>query len=280
MAVNPLSLAESLRAWHAAGIRCFLASNQDGSQEGAFARLPDSLDCQYEEACFADEGSAAVPGEVPQDGGGKYGRAGMSRAAAPTPPQRIRTPKSATTVLPAKAEEHYAPTGPDVPADSWPKAWRELYARSKPAPILWTYPELGQDLAGRGDKVRSACLRDFISRLQLPRGTSVFWPLGLRASDDGPSGEFPAEPEYFKAGLRLLQPKAVVFIGARSVEMAELGLALGTPFTQKIFQGIFFVLLPEFSALLERPSLVDKSCVFLRTSLGGLPSVFQARQRP
>jgi len=156
--------------------------------------------------------------------------------------------------------------------DTWPDAWQALFARTKPAPILWTYPELGLDLGGQGCPQRSACLRELIGKLQLPRGSSTFWPLCLDAEEDGTQAQ--VETGLFKDGLLLLEPKVVVLIGPRSVSLAGLadlapdrGFDLHTPFTQQIARGMLFVLLPEFPAMLENASLADKACVFLRSAL-------------
>lgn len=179
-------------------------------------------------------------------------------------------------------------SGPSVRPDAWPEAWRRLFARTRPAPVLWTYPELGPDLCGQGSAARSACLRDIIGRLGLPLGTSAFWPLRLAGGENRPAAETggpvggvlpPEEAALFKGGLELLRPKVVVFIGPRSVGLADLSLALHMPYTQQISRGMLFVLLPEFSVILEQASLIDKACVFLRTAFSGLPAIFQKQRQ-
>jgi hypothetical protein len=74
-----------------------------------------------------------------------------------------------------------------------------------------------------------------------------------------------------------LQPKVVVFIGPRSVPLADLGIDLHMPFTQQIFQGMLFVLLPEFAAILESASLADKASIFLRSALTRVSAAFQGQ---
>ncbi|MDL2316259.1 hypothetical protein LJC59_04185 [Desulfovibrio sp. OttesenSCG-928-A18] len=49
----------------------------------------------------------------------------------------------------------------------------------RPAPIVWTYPELGADLTGTGSRERSDYLKRLIQALGLPKGSSSFWPLCL-----------------------------------------------------------------------------------------------------
>ena len=209
MAVNPLSLAESLRPWRAAGITHFLR---------------DVLGSELEAA----------------------------------------EPESELNTAPTKPNLAKPADPPTATPDTWPTAWQDLFARTKPAPILWTYPELGLDLSGQGSSQRSACLRELIGKLQLPRGSSTFWPLCLE--ENGAQAQ--AGTGIFKGGLFELAPKVVVLIGPRSVPLAGLGLDLHTPFTQQIVRGVLFVLLPEFSAMLENAALADKACVFLRSALG------------
>ena len=138
---------------------------------------------------------------------------------------------------------------------------------------------MGEDLAGRGDKERSACLRRLIGSLRLPKGSSVFWPARLASPDDGQSAAAPLNGEesapggasgFFQAGLRHLAPKVVIMLGASAVELSGLGLSLNVPFTQQIHGGILYVLLPDFNAILAKPPLEERAGVFLRTALSGL----------
>ena len=117
-------------------------------------------------------------------------------------------------------------------------------------------------------------MRELIGKLQLPRGSSTFWPLCLDAEESGASAQVAAG--IFKGGLFLLVPKVVVLIGPHSVVLAglaDLGLDLHTPFTQQIARGMLFVLLPEFPAMLENASLADMACVFLRSALAKISVV-------
>ena len=227
MAVNPLSLAESLRPWRVAGVTHFLRE------------------------VLGEEDTATPHAREPQPGAPlEISVQEHSFAAAPQP-------------APEPLKEENDRARPNVSQDTWPEAWQVLFARTRPAPVLWTYPELGLDLGGQGDKLRSAYLRELIGKLQLPRGSSTFWPLCLASEDSGTK----TEADMFKGGLLLLQPKVVVFIGPRSMPLADLNIDLRMPFTQQIFRGMLFVLLPEFAAILENASLADKASVFLRSAL-------------
>ena len=258
MAVNPLSLAESLRPWRAAGISHFLREVLD-----------------EDDGTIADTAPPSRPPALPDSGQDprleRYIPSELSPAAAPT--------------------SRPAPSPPRPCPSTWPEAWQALFARTRPAPVLWTYPELGLDLGGEGSKQRSACLRELIGKLQLSKGSSTFWPLRLDYKDQADSPDSPdsvgspgcaaqgiARPdaEMFKSGLFLLEPKVVVFIGPESIALAglnDLGINLHMPFTQQIARAMLFVLLPEFGAMLESPTLADKASVFLRSALARISVV-------
>ena len=228
MAVNPLSLAESLRPWRVAGVSHFLGGSASVWHGTSFGLL-------------------CAPGQDHKS------------------PATL--PKAASSLSDEKLRRYPGPGA--VPAD-WPERWQALFARTKPAPILWTYPELGIDLGGQGCAQRSACLRELIGKLQLPRGSSTFWPLCLDAEHSDAQAQTQGQVGIFKGGMLLLAPKVVVLIGPRTASLAglaELGLDLHTPFTQQIVRGMLFVLLPQFPAMLENTSLADRACVFLRSAL-------------
>ena len=253
MAINPLTLAEMLRPWRAAGISELLGE--------------------------------ALTGEIPS-AGPQNGEDGSGFASEPEPlsthagSSHEASQKSARPAKAAARGNVQARTDSALPdSRAYPEAWRSLLERTNPAPILWTYAELGEDLAGRGDKERSACLRRLIGSLRLPKGSSVFWPARLASPDDGQSAAAPLNGEesapggasgFFQAGLRHLAPKVVIMLGASAVELSGLGLSLNVPFTQQIHGGILYVLLPDFNAILAKPPLEERAGVFLRTALSGL----------
>lgn len=176
----------------------------------------------------------------------------------------------------------------------WPEAWQVLLARTRPAPVVWTYAELGQDLTGNGDKERADCLRRIIASLQLPKGSSAFWPVCLAPFiGDAPFSAAPAredssriasgaafsgpddftnsdEVQFFHAGLQRLNPRVVIMLGALALSLSGLGISMRVPFTQQIHKGTLYVLLPGFSALLSKKALQERASVFLRSALSGL----------
>jgi hypothetical protein len=76
--------------------------------------------------------------------------------------------------------------------------------------LVWTYLELGQDLAGRADQRRSECWRKLIARLGWPRGTVAFWPYALYRE-----GTHRPDRDAFLAGLKRLDPSGLVVFGAK-----------------------------------------------------------------
>ncbi len=255
MAINPLTLAEMLRPWRAAGISELLGEVLTGKTPSAGPQNEGSA-CASE---FAPE-----PEPLPDHAGN-----------SPEASQKAARPDKAPARAGAQTLKDSAP--PNFRA--YPEAWRSLLERTNPAPILWTYAELGEDLAGRGDKERSACLRRLINSLRLPKGSSAFWPVRLTSSGESKGAPAPLNGEesapggtddFFQAGLRHIAPRVAIMLGTPPVELSGLKLSLNVPFTQQIHGGILYVLLPDFNAILAKPSLEERAGVFLRAALSGL----------
>jgi hypothetical protein len=274
LAVNALSLAVCLRPWRGAGIYALLRDDEG---------YPAS-----------DVSVATSPGE--EDGVG-LGRStkdvGMRDADAVSGGRE-------------RAVQHSASPPPDSLLSSiaqFPPPWRALLEKTRPAPLVWTYEELGSDLQGNASAERSRCLKSLIAALALPRGSSAFWPLSLPASAAG-SGvralSGPAEnagvPESavacgtgdlmsivgsdagtagicaeFAAGVRLLGAAAVMYFGTAAAMRSGFALTIRAPYTQQIAGGLQHVLLPALSALAEGPEQAEKAVVYLRSVLTDHP---------
>lgn len=191
-------------------------------------------------------------------------QASHTRRESKAPP----APRTHPSAHPAAAPAEQPPS-----VETWPLPWREAFAKAAPAPLLWTYGELALDLAGKGDKARSGFLRAIIGALSLPRGSSVFWPPAVLDETGRPA----AEPALFLAGLNLLAPKVVILLGASAIASAALPLSLNTPYTQQIFQGRLYILLPEFSVLLQGNS-AEQACAYLRSAFSQIPTLFHSLQ--
>ena len=306
MAVNPLSLAETLRPWRYAGVFTLLPG--EGANDVLFADVSDGHSCSASDSgmlTFAIEAEMAkTAAETAADRGAapalqssvsqKLADSNFSPNGAETPSGKIHSASNPTSVPTAFADEPRRAPGersgkkhnsPDrTLPDGLPEPWQEILSRTVSAPIIWTYAELGDDLAGRGNQERSACLRYIIGSLNLPKGSSAFWPVCLTravpitAPAPSPSSasastaevcEYP-DRRFFQSGLRKLSPKVVILLGIQAVELSGLAVSLSTPFTQKIYKGTLFVLLPDFHTLLSKTVLKEQACVFLRSALSGL----------
>ena len=306
MAVNPLSLAETLRPWRYAGVFALLPG--EGTDDVLFADVADGHSCSVPDSdgpAFASEAeTATTPAEAAADRRSapallssvsqKPATSNLSYSGTETSFEKIHSAGNPSSVPAAFADEPRRAPGErsakkqNGPAgalpDCLPEPWQAMLSRTAPAPIIWTYAELGDDLAGRGDQERSACLRYIIGSLNLPKGSSAFWPVCLtRTVPDvalvpSPSSaaassagvcEYP-DRRFFQYGLRKLSPKVVILLGIQAVELSGLAVSLSTPFTQKIYKGTLYVLLPDFHTLLSKTVLKEQACVFLRSALSGL----------
>lgn len=262
MAINPVSLSECLRPWHTAGISHFLCEHPLVTE--AQAPVQNNAPVRsFEVPPPSKPAAPPVPGSASQ----------------PFEPQRAATPKS------------------EIPCVELPSAWAELLSRTPRAPIVWTYPELGMDLTGQGDKHRSQCLRELIGSLGLPKGSSAFWPLRLSLKKDGgpdfSGGEEGGthgnttentaahdsppqlgESAYFQHGISVIRPHAIIFFGIPCASLSGFELPLTASFSLAVRQGILFVALPELQSLIESPDIFTKTAAYLRTSLGGLPALY------
>lgn len=142
-----------------------------------------------------------------------------------------------------------------------PKAWEAVLEKVKPAPIIWTYEELGEDLMVRGDQARSRALRELIGSLGLKGGTSAFLPAVLPGRPDDGSDAW-----CFQAMLGRLGGRILVSFGSGALALgpyAPLGLE---PFREKIVQGRIILCLPAFKDILADPARFEATKVFLRSA--------------
>ena len=167
---------------------------------------------------------------------------------------------------------HGADQSDDQPV--WSPLWRERLQKTKKAPVLWTYWNLGHDLCGNPCPKRRALLRELLDELGHAPGTHSFWPLAMPG---GQGTELVARPELFWSGVRLLESRAVVVMGLPALQALELartgdngdsgdGPGKLCPFQLKRYQGRLLVVLPAPELLVE--SLEHKQLyAFLRQAL-------------
>lgn len=245
LAVAPVSLSPSLRAWAQAGVTHVLFD------------APVSL------AAVSAAAAANVRREPP---------AVPARASA-APTAVSPAPSVVKPAAPAGAAEKPAIAAPPpalafaprdtVPADSslWPEPWSGWAAKIAPAPVLWTYHELGADLTGIGRSAeRSAFFRDIIGELRLPKGSSVFWPCAMPVEDSSQNIVLQKNSPIFSCGVTYLSPQILVVFGERALDDMDLSGACAV-FRQVMVEGKLLVLLPEIGDLLggsaQRSSVVS-----------------------
>jgi hypothetical protein len=179
----------------------------------------------------------------------------------------ISTPEIPAAIIPSKLFE---------PA-LLPAAWQKIFAKVKPAPIAWTYPELGQDLLLQGDFRRSAVLKELIQSLHLKKGSSAFWPASLpdcagEGNLDADNYTLPDGLDIFCAGLDYLGAKYLIVLGPDSLQGTAYARLTLKPFTGQIHNGRLILPLPSFDLLLADKMKLDTVTKFLRSILSNFYS--------
>lgn len=256
MAVAPLNLTPELQSWHLAGLVCLLLDEDAASQV-------------REAGSTAASRASAQPGHAPRPADAPGPQQPVSSFAA-TPSPDNASPLVSRSASPAREAPQTAtvsnPVVPELAPAAWPGPWRELLDRMQPAPLAWTYPELGEDLLQAGNKERSAALREIISRLRLPRGSSTFWPARLPAQASSSTAGSP-EADYFRAGLQQLDVRFLIVFGPGSLAGTTYEALQLKPFSEQLADGRLFLALPDFSSLLSVPGRLDKVVMFLDSVL-------------
>ncbi len=96
-------------------------------------------------------------------------------------------------------------SAPEHLPDPWPRYWEKI---SKTPRFVFTYYELGKDLAGFGDSARSKLWKDLLFALKWPQGTVSFWPFTAYINNT-----LEIQMEYFSYGLNLLSPERIFYFG-------------------------------------------------------------------
>lgn len=198
-----------------------------------------------------------------------------SQAAGPDAQPRM----SGANIPPASGTEASAATMPlafasraAVPRDlaAWPAPWRDWAVKTAPAPVLWTYHELGADLTGIGRSAeRSGFFKNIIGELRLPKGSSVFWPSAMPVADSAAAGEPLANAAVFSAGIARLSPQVVIVFGERALTDIGLGGAVRY-FGQIMVEGRLLLLVPEIQALLQNQAQRASTVSLLRAVLAAV----------
>lgn len=180
----------------------------------------------------------------------------QSEAAAPPP-------VTAQAVAPAP------PAAPPLPPEHWPRPWRERLKATRPAPVVWTYWGLAEDLCGTPHAERRDLLKRLLVDLGHPAGTHTFWPAAMPpASAVGPVelSALEAQAQVFWSGVDMLKARAVVVMGSPAVRALELPPRL-RPFQQTRHNGRLVVVLRDVDFLVEESQHYDAVREFLRQAL-------------
>ena len=149
--------------------------------------------------------------------------------------------------------------------EDWPEAYQTYFQRLSPAPVVWCYEALGDDLFGNANPQRSDCLKRLIGDLHFPKGTSVFWPPRLPDVADVDLSQ-----RVLLQALQELFPKLVISVGSGPVLSLLYGSESPLPFTQRLLKGHMVVFLPDFQDLAENTSLFTQSVLYLRAIVSQL----------
>ncbi|MDR1686114.1 MAG: hypothetical protein LBR82_06720 [Desulfovibrio sp.] len=197
MAVNALTLAACLRPWRGAGIYALLRDDEEYGLSGvafddAAAGQADRDSRGFRSSKMVADGAeyeAARPyRDVARPAYGKARGAGADDVAGPVAEDagwNDAGPASGSRERAVQSSPSLSATGSEPSAAQFSPLWRALLEKTRPAPLVWTYEELGSDLQGNASAERSRCLKALIAALALPRGSSSFWPLSLPASAAG-----------------------------------------------------------------------------------------------
>jgi hypothetical protein len=158
-------------------------------------------------------------------------RQALTRQASPQPsPQMSERPQqppvTAAAQAPAQAPPRVAQPvqpGPGVaPRQTsaqprFPEPWAAYFAKVAPTPrIVWTYMELGLDLAGQADPRRGSVLRNLIAHLRWPKGTTAFWPVAALRD-----GALQPDPAMFWNGWKVWKTPDIACFGHEALRVIQ-----------------------------------------------------------
>lgn len=250
MAVNPVSLCADLKAWHSAGL--------------SFLYFPDTDVAELFKAPAARMKEAAAPAR--QEAPCRAGTPAAQESAVNVAKNDYKKNQQNIDVVSKDVEKKAVSVAVErrhtpVADQPLPEAWRELAARLKAAPVVWTYLELGEDLLVKGSPERSKALKELIGSLGLKGGTSCFLPVTLPGcKQDG------SEAWCFEALFERIEGRILVVLGRDALSCSPYADLALEPFREKIVHGRIILCLPSFAELLANPARFEATKVFLRSA--------------
>ncbi len=152
---------------------------------------------------------------------------------------------------------------PFVAAEYWPSPWQVLLQKTPPAPVIWTYFSLGDDLSGNPNADRRDFMRKLLTDLGHRKGTHSFWPIAL---PDQNTEQSVAHAQAFWSGVQILKAKAVIAMGQAATKAMGLEQNI-RPFMHTRYNGCFVVVLRDVDFLIAEPHSYNNVREFLRRSL-------------
>lgn len=262
MAVNPVNLCADLQAWRSAGLSFLYFSGLDAFELLKSAPRQAAARCLHSAADEALRLAGHNAPEAPGDAARAPARGAERQIASFPAGESKNTYESAGVSAAPDQPQKTAMTVADV-SSVLPKDWEAVLTKVKPAPVVWTYRELGEDLMVKGDPERSRALRELIGGLGLKSGTSAFLPIVLPGRpDDGSEGW------CFQSLLGRLGGRILVSFGSEALALGPYAMFGLEPFQEKIVQGRMLLCLPAFSEILANQARFEATRVFLRSAFG------------
>lgn len=82
----------------------------------------------------------------------------------------------------------------------------------KPAKVVVTYFELGNDLSGRASVLRRQILKKILAQLGWPRGTVAYWPIAIPIR-----GKLEVFLDVFWQGVRMMNATSLICFGTTAL---------------------------------------------------------------
>lgn len=274
MAASTVVISEQIRPWHNAGLRFLF--DEDGSIAQAMA------DAQVSAKAPVQETSSQSVAPVTRQGQplAQQSQPHSAKQTTPQPQQhsqqstiqqtvssassRQRQPQQSSAAIPPRPAPSLVIHPTTKQPEEWPQQWQAYWSKvSIPSPVVWTYWSLGDDLSGHADPQRREVLKKLIGSLNLPRGTSSFWPVAASGQN---ANELEAAPEIFLAGLRRLRPRYSVVFGSKALKSFMPDSTL-RPYLFTQFLGHRLIALPDVDYLVKSPNMLAPVIAYLRTAI-------------
>ncbi|MFA9393097.1 MAG: hypothetical protein ACERJ1_00045 [Halodesulfovibrio sp.] len=290
MAASTVVLSEQIRPWHNAGLRFLF--DEDGSIAQAMTDAQVAASAQPAPVAQPVSSPVAPAQQAPQ----QYQQTTQQQSAQSQPRQNpqqqpkqptVQQPQQKPQEVPSAQASQQRPQRPaqqaqrtpavpprampslvihptNKPPEEWPQQWQNYWSKVQiPSPVVWTYWALGDDLSGHADPKRREVLKKLISSLNLPRGTSSFWPV---AASGEAADELTPAPEIFLAGLRRLRPRYSVVFGSKALKSFMPDSTL-RPYLFTQFLGHRVIALPDVDYLVRSPNMLAPVIAYLRTTI-------------